>query len=305
MKAVVRRATEADLDMAVDVFSRTLTDLKRRHGAPQKKDKDWQDWKRGYKHVLDTGVFNVAEVDGKVIGLANGIVRDDIWFLTGFWILPEFQGQGIGYDLIRDTWDLAEDAGARKYFVWASVDLPALGNYMQLGMLPGYQIFTYNLTQAALSSAPGRSAGGAIVKADFNGDYAISDLTAARAGDIDAQVRGTRREVDHRYWLEDDERPGKLVLYDDCPIGYFYTRKGVIGSLAYLDSAHEKPVLEYAMQAAFGQSDTITLFIPGINRSATSYIMSLGARVAGAAHFLTSDQFGKLSLYLPSGPLLY
>lgn len=304
MKAIIRNATEADLKAAVHVFLTTLADLKRRHGAPRQ-DMDEADWAGGYEHVLKTGIFNVAEVDGQVIGVANGIVRDDLWFLTGFWILPEYQGKGIGHELIRDTWDLAEEAGAKKFFVWASIDLPALGNYMQLGMLPGYQIFTYKLSRETLDAAPGRTAGGAIVKADFVGDYKTVDLTAIKAGDIDAQIRGTRREIDHQYWLSDPDRVGQLVLYDDCPVGYFYTRKGTVGALAYLDIAHEQAVMDYAMQQALKQDESIVFIIPGINRTATNYIISLGARLVSTSHFLTSDDFGKLNLYLPSGPLLY
>lgn len=302
----VRAAHSEDVVSATDVYLTTLEDLKRRHGvALTPVDRD--DWLRGYGHILATGIFNVLTVDGRVVGVCNGVVRDSLWFLTGFWVLPEFQGKGLGRSLIDQTWKDAAKAGASQFFVWASIDLPAVGNYMRLGMLPGYQIFALTFSaekllaqaQAQASSHSSPSADARVIS------YSLTELTVPAAVAIDRIVRGTGREVDHSYWLRDPGRSGKLVLADGSPVGYFYTRKGFVGSLAYLNKEHEKPILDFSLARAATENDLVTAYIPAINRTALAYGLDRGGRLAGYSHFLSTTEFGELANYLPSGPLLY
>ncbi|HMW92882.1 MAG TPA: GNAT family N-acetyltransferase [Candidatus Obscuribacter sp.] len=294
MSSQVRAAGIEDIEDATDVFLTTLDDLKKRNGlAPTPMDRD--DWLQGYTHVLRTGIFNVVEVDGRVVGLANGVVRDSIWFLSGFWMLPPYQGKGLGRKLIEKTWADARAHGADQFFVWASIDAAALGNYMRLGMLPGYQIFTLRLTEGALAGKLGRR----------HSSYELEELTVQAACEIDRAVRATERLVDHQYWLFDDSRQGFAVRCMGELVGYFYLRKGVVGALAYLDKAHEQPILDIAMKEVLKNGETIFFMVPGINRSTLSYLMGLSARIVSYSHFLTSAPFGNLENYLPSGPHLY
>lgn len=300
----MRAAYSDDVVSATDVYLTTLEDLKRRHGvALTPVDRD--DWLRGYGHVLATGVFNVLTVDGRVVGVCNGVVRDSLWFLTGFWVLPEFQGKGLGRSLIDRTWKDAAKAGASQFFVWASIDLPAVGNYMRLGMLPGYQIFVLTFpAEKLLAQAQAFSYSSSPSNAQpFS--YSLTELTVSAAAAIDSRVRGTGREVDHTYWLRDPGRSGQLVLADGAPVGYFYTRNGLVGSLAYLHKEHEKPILDFGLARAATENDVVTAYIPAINRTALAYGLDRGGRLSGYSHFLSTAEFGQLANYLPSGPLLY
>ncbi len=298
-QVIVRACRQEDIEAATDVYLFTLDDLKRRHGVePTPTDRAM--WHRGYEHIFASGIFNVAELDGKVVAVCNGILRDKLWFLSGFWVLPDYQGMGIGHRLIDKTWQDAKAAGASEYFVWASVDLPAVGNYMRLGMLPGYQIFTLTAPSSVVKEK--------LAQIDKNGiaeGYRVDVLTAHLAGDIDQRVRGTRREVDHAEWLSDTARSGKAIYYGSSMVGYFYTRKGVIGPAAYLDERHEETVLELAFHQAVEEAESILVYIPGINRSALTYALQLGGRLVSHSHFLTTREFGEMTCYLPSGPLLY
>lgn len=294
MSSLVRAAAVADIEDATDVFLTTLDDLKRRNGLP-KTPMDRDDWLQGYTHVLRNGIFNVVEVDGRVVGLANGVVRDSIWFLSGFWMLPPYQGKGLGQKLINKTWTDARAHGAEQFFVWASIDAAALGNYMRLGMLPGYQIFTLRLSEESLSGKLGRR----------HSSYELEELTVQAACEIDRAVRATERQVDHQYWLFDDSRQGFAVRCMGELVGYFYLRKGAVGALAYLDKAHEQPILDIAMKEVLKGGENIFFMVPGINSSTLGYLIGLGARIVSYSHFLTSAPFGTLENYLPSGPLLY
>lgn len=294
MSSQVRAAVIADIEDATDVFLTTLDDLKKRNGLP-KTPMDRQDWLQGYTHVLRNGIFNVVEADGRVVGLANGVVRDSIWFLSGFWMLPPYQGKGLGQKVINKTWADARAQGAEQFFVWASIDAAALGNYMRLGMLPGYQIFTLRLTEESLTGKLGRRHSG----------YELGELSVEAASEIDRAVRATNRQVDHQYWLSDDSRQGFAVRCMGELVGYFYLRKGAVGALAYLDKAHEQTILDLSMMEALKGGENIFFMVPGINSTSLGYLIGLGARIVSYSHFLTSASFGTLENYLPSGPLLY
>lgn len=283
----IRRATETDVAEATDVFLTSLHDLRTRMNfpaAPMPKEP----WQRGYEHILKTGIFYVAEREGKIVGVCNGIVRDTIFFLSGFWSLPEAQGQRIGPRLTEQVWKDAAQSGAQTYFVWASVDMRAMAQYMQLGMLPGYQLFTY--------SVPSRNI-------QVNTKYVLESLKAEDAAAIDTVIRGTPRLVDHEFFLKTPDQNGFLVKSSGKTVGYYYAKKGAFGPVAWLEPEHAQSILNLALVAA--DSDETSMMIPGCNHDALKLAISRGGRLMSFSHFFTSKTFGKIENYLSSGPLLF
>jgi hypothetical protein len=69
------------LPAAADVFLASVADMFARHGIVQPVSP------RGivlasFGHVQRTGIFHVAEIDGRIEGIASAIVRDRLWFLS-------------------------------------------------------------------------------------------------------------------------------------------------------------------------------------------------------------------------------
>ncbi|MGE5675461.1 MAG: hypothetical protein ACM3XM_16565, partial [Mycobacterium leprae] len=78
MESVVfEAATNEELPAAVQVYHQTRDDMSRRHGrttggeAPEAA-------LANYRHILNTGMIEVAKVNGQVEGVCLAIVRDDI-----------------------------------------------------------------------------------------------------------------------------------------------------------------------------------------------------------------------------------
>ncbi|MCL5942721.1 MAG: GNAT family N-acetyltransferase, partial [Actinobacteria bacterium] len=161
-----------------------------------------------YEHILSTGVFRVAESGGRIIAIAGAVLRDHLWFLSAFWALPEVQRQNIGMPLLREVWHEGAAAGATTFFTWASPDLTALASYMKLGMLPGYGIFVFRGIPEHLPPVPS--------------SYQPGPLEHQVATALDLHVRGTRREVDHRFWAGPAGLRGRQVLRDGEVAGYYY-----------------------------------------------------------------------------------
>jgi GNAT superfamily N-acetyltransferase len=67
----------------------------------------------GYEHVRSTGIFHVAELEGRIVAIAGAILRDHLWYLSAFWARPGLQRRGIGMPLLRRVWNAGQQAGAR------------------------------------------------------------------------------------------------------------------------------------------------------------------------------------------------
>jgi hypothetical protein len=236
----------------------------------------------------------VAETDGRLINICHAIVRDELWFLSGFWTRPELQAQGVGGKLLREVWHEGARAGAKKFFVWSSNDLTAVASYLKAGMLPGYQIFTFNGTAAALHNLHAAPHG-----------YEVEPLSIEVACGIDREIRETRRETDHRFWLSEVKLKGRQVRHAGRLVGYYYFQGETVGPVAWMERDGAEAVLTLACREAIAQADTISLRVPGINHDAIHFALANGLRLSAMTQLFTSAPIGRMEQYLASGPSLF
>ena len=285
-----RPVREAEMPEAVEIFLASVADMYRRHNikqpAPPRPLVE-----KFYDHIRRTGIFHVAEVDGKITAICHAIVRDHLWFLSGFWALPRLQGQGIGRTLLERVWDEGSRAGAKIFFTWSSVDVRAMATYMKFGMLPGYQIL--NFVGAFQSSSEALRG------------YETQPLDIETAMNIDEQVRGTRRECDHQFSIAEFKAEGRQLVREERAVGYYYFSNGTIGSAAWLKEEDAEALLESACREVSKQAEQIRLMIPGVNHSAIRFALRAGLKLVSYSHLLTTEPFGQMEKYLPSGPSLF
>lgn len=74
--------------------------------------------------------FYVAAVEGRVVGWAAAIGREDVWWLDDLWIEPEWMGKGIGSRLFRHAAERGRRAGAVR-MEWEA-EPNALGFYEKM-----------------------------------------------------------------------------------------------------------------------------------------------------------------------------
>lgn len=292
MKAVdYRPVREEEIPATVDLFLTAVADVIRRHGLPGPLPPR-ADIETHYRHIFRTGIFHVAESDERLVAIGHAVVRDQLWFLSGFWALPGLQGQGIGGPLLRRVMNEGEQKGARKFFTWSSVDLTAMASYMRVGLLPGYEALTFAGAPVRLPERPP--------------GYEIEPLALSTAVRTDERVRETGREIDHRFWLDEAGREGRQVLRDGEVVGYYYNHHGTIGPVAWTKAEVAAELLALAChEATAAGAEQLRLMIPGVNHAAIRFALQAGLRLTGQAHLLMSAPFGSMEQYLASGPSLF
>lgn len=290
MRVEYRPVREAEIPETVDVFLAAVADMYARNGVRSALP-NRQAMEIGYRHVLGTGLFHVAEVDGRIGAICNAVVRDHLWFLSGFWTLPHLQQQKIGGALLKLVLAEGRRAGASTFFTWSSVDLAAMAVYMKNGMLPGYQILTL--------AGPVRD-----LPHELDG-YQVEPLALSTAMQLDEQVRATGREVDHRFWLSESGHRGRQVLRGGHVVGYYYFNNGSIGPAAWIDLRDAEALMHMACREAAGQTGQVRMMIPGANHVAIRFALRAGLRLTAYSHLLTTSPFGRMEQYMASGPLLF
>lgn len=282
-----RPAREDDLPECVELFQESVADLRMRHNMPPGPARPTERMLAFYRHAHRTGIFHVAEADGRIAALACAIVRERTWFLSGFWARPGLQRQHIGMPLLRGVFDAGKEAGAKLFFVWASKELTAMAAYMKLGMVPGSQLLAFE-GEPLLSDA---AAAG----------YSVQPLDRAFAMDLDRVTLGYRREVDHDYLTSVGAR-GVQVLRGRKSVGYFYVEAAWIGPAAWQEKADAEALLTLACREAGG---SVSIEVPGMNHAAIRFALQAGLRLMNYSHLLMTEAFGRLENYIPSGPAVF
>jgi len=285
-----RPVREAEMPEAVELFLTTVADLNQRWNL------NWplpprEYVEKVYDYIRRTGIFQIAEVDGKLGAICHAIVRDHLWFLSGFWTMPHLQGNKIGRPLLQLVWDEGAAAGASVFFTWSSIDLQAMATYMKMGMLPGYQLLNF---YGQASKLPEKRFG-----------YETQPLELSAAMEIDAQIRETRRESDHQFWVTELKSEGRQLMRAGRVVGYYYLNKGIVGPAAWIEDKDADALLESACREASAQAEQIRLIVPGANHAAIRFALQANLKLSGYGHLLTTAPIGRMEKYLTSGPSLF
>jgi len=289
-----RPAGEEDVAGAVEVFVEAVGDLYARNGVTTAPPPDRRTIEQNYRHILRTGIFHVAEAEGRVAAICHAVVRGPVWFLSGFWALPSLQRQRIGGAMLRRVMEEGAAAGATVFFTWSSIDLTAMAAYMKAGMLPGYQILTFSGRLPEETAGPEGAA-----------EIESQPLTVSSAAALDERVRAARREVDHEFWLSEVGLRARQLVRGGKVVGYFYLNGAAVGPAAWDEELGAEALLAAACRELRGRSEEVRLMAPGVNHDAIRFALGRGLRLVAFSHLLTTSPFGRMERYLPSGPSLF
>jgi len=291
-----RRAVEADAERTFEIVQEAQGELDRRMGRVAHSALPAARVIR-FRHFCvryDGERFWVAESGGRMVGAAYAVLRDEVWYLGALHVLPEFQSQKIGSELIRRT--LAGTTPTTALTVLTDAGNPVSnGLYMRFGMLP--QAATVTLDgpigrRTADDDAPSLTA------RPIDG---IRDAAALAAYD-EASI-GFARPTDHEFWLGVPGLLGRIVERDGAARGYLYVSEaGSIGPVAVADSRDLPAALDLAADLA-ADAGAASLHIRnfGSARGAMDWAVRRGLKVGGIGLLLSTRPVGRFEGYVTSG----
>jgi GNAT superfamily N-acetyltransferase len=168
-------------------------------------------WIARTEHLVgtDPGGCWVAQADSGMLGIVVSFVREKMWLLASYAVVPDAQGHGLGRALLAPA--LEHGRGCLRAMFNASSDPKALRRYHAAG-------FTFH-PQMFLRGTPDRSA---IPALDKVREGSASDIDWMDS--VDRQTRGAAHGTDHEILM----RQFRLVVSETSTgSGYAYLDGGV------------------------------------------------------------------------------
>lgn len=215
----VRRANEEDEFTTFDVMRKSMG-----------YNMNWSQHSAIRKHLNclpDTSCWVAEEKplfgSTRIVGYARSVVRDNVWSLTEFFVLPGHHKQGIGADLLSHSIEDGKQQGAVDSLVLASLHPGANSLYIRkLGCLPRLpmllmagsldkllvedsqscyiQDFTRPGEFPLLEEQPSGTDGDVILRAE---PIVLTDEVQEAFAELDREIVGYARPEEHALWAKE------------------------------------------------------------------------------------------------------
>ncbi|CAA9382627.1 MAG: GCN5-related N-acetyltransferase [uncultured Nocardioides sp.] len=251
-QVLVRPAREADVPAMAETTARAyhqvdLATSPRSWPEPVQRPASRQGhWMARARHVLGTDPDGcwVAEVDGDVVGCSLSRVRELMWILSSFAVLPGHQGHGIGTQLLGAA--MHHGRGCLRGMFASSADPRAVRRYRQAG-------FTLH-PQMLLRGEVDRSAL-PVVERVREGSVADVDLMDS----VDRRTRGAAHGPDHEPLLGQF----RLVVSDRATgSGYAYVAED--GSPVLLAATNRRTAADLMWECLASSAPGGTVEVPHV-----------------------------------------
>lgn len=299
MTVSFRRARYEDIQGVAEVYRSSISEIYSRHGFA-----DTQIIPSGinpfYVFVLqeEPEGFFVAEDAGRVVGATFSWMRGSLWYLSHLFILPEYQGRGIGKALLERTLEYCTKTGSKlRAVITMAFNPSSIALYMRNGMYPIENIYLMKISHISKREN---------LEKDDSISWERLDPASWHNGDlnhIDSEVLGISRMRHHQFFLQDQNAPCYLFRKGSQAMAYAYLwPDGRIGPIAALGNAPYQAILKTTIQLARENSPVLTMMVPGSNRVAIETTLSYGFFVSLPYIILSSQPFGSWDRYLFHSP---
>lgn len=267
----------------------------------------------------------------KTVGYARSVVRDGVWCLTEFFVLPDYHRRGLGGVLLNRCLRDSEEFGAESRLVLASQHPAADSLYMRrAGCFPRLPMLLLSGPADALR-VPFEEAA-AIAEASFGeplrpnrgarllAEPLLLTTETSKALDLlDRSIVGYARPEEHRQWAAAmGGINGAARLFrrasDGEIVGYAYLGAFGSGPALALDPADQPAMLSHVAererQRGRTQQESGFLFasdryfaVAGINEITLRWLLDCGWRIAFQYLLMASRPMGRLDRYVCHNPL--
>lgn len=241
----------------------------------------------------------------RIVAFGSAVVRERIWYLSMLFVLPEFQGEGIGRDLLARL--LPDDDAMSRATATDSVQPISNAMYSTFDIVPRMPLLSLTgLPQRpeAFGELPSGIVPLAFDELAAGPPDGLGHRMLVEAIDtLDRESLGVAHPDDHRF-LRTESRRGWLYRGPDgTPIGYGYAGEaGRVGPVAVRDAALLGPILGHLTTAVVPRG-AFAIWIGGAADRALVPALRAGFRLDPFPVLLCWDRpFADFSRYLPISP---
>jgi len=300
--ATYRPAEPADIDACLEIFYTASEELHARQGQTIL-PRNPRRLRALFEHLLGTDPERawLAESGGQPVGFGMAHRRGDHWFLAFLFVMPEWQGKGIGRELMERSLPPVAERGRIAVCVEATQPV-STALYATFGMAPRVPLYvmTGNLRADALPDGAGGVEALAFETLAGRGPAGHAQL-AGQGAALDRELLGYERPQEHRFWraLESKGflyfRPGETE-----PSAYGYAEgSGRLGPVAVREAGLLPHVLGHLVRAVkpLGGWQVV---VPGPAREAWHPLLAAGLRIDGPPAIYSATWGGPpFERYLP------
>ena len=271
----------------------------------------------------------------RVIGYARSLVRDTVWSLTEFFVLPGHHRQGIGRTLLEHCLDDGVTAGADTRMVLASQHPAADSLYVRkAGCFPRIPMLLLSGPLVSLCKArqnfppiedtvltvPGAVSGETGPRLCAEPLIRTPEVAAALDA-LDREIVGYARPQEHAYWertMGGPDGTARLFRHSTAQeegeiAGYAYIGAHSSGPALARDPADQPRMLSHMTDVArallnddaLEPLDTLQQYwaIAGINETVLRWLLECGWQIVFQYLFMSSRPFGRFDCYVCHNPL--
>lgn len=302
----IRPADPAELPDCAGIWRAAINDYIGRLGQPEIPP-EVHPVSRLFAHLqaTDPDRFVVASDGGRIVAFGSAVVRERLWYLSMLFVLPEFQGAGLGSEMLARL--LPVDGELYRATATDSAQPISNALYATHGMVPRMPLLSLTgLPQRPDAFGPLPSG---IVPLPFDElaagppDGLGHRMLVEAIDTLDRELLGVAHPLDHRF-LRSESRRGWLYRGPDgTPIGYGYAGEaGRVGPVAVRDEALVAPVLGHLMSAVQPRG-AFAMWVGGAADRAIVSALAAGFRLDPFPVLMCWDRpFGDFSRYLPISP---
>lgn len=250
-------------------------------------------------HVAPNGTF-VAKDAGTPIGIAIAHALEDEWFLSELYVEPSFRESGVGWELLKAV---AEDAGdVTRSGLLHPDELGGIAFFLRRGVAVHTPVLEVS-GEIPHENELARMAAG---EYRFNTEPLDPVRHRTAVGQLDREVRGTARPLDHLYFSERGR--GFLFARGEELAGYAYVwPSGRIGPVVAASQSYLVQMLSFALAALRQTFDAswCTMMVPGTNVRIMRASMRAGLSIGAVRLFASDGAILDLSRYVGFHSLLF
>ena len=303
----VREAMPADLVEAAQVYQSaaiTLHEILRLRNPWSSADARAVDLREAVQALSDlsatpSGKVIVAETGQELTGVAAVRIRGRHAHIAFLFVLPEWQGKGVGGQLLARLREIIDAAGASVVTLVASRDPRAWQRYLRFGLHPGPPVMSLRAPRPRFPEViPDDGLESVPIQRDR-----VEVLEAVDR--LDREIAGVSRLPDITRWLEHGAEG--TLLRDRAtarPCGYFiistHADHGRIGPVVSRTVSRFPDVLNRALQMAGRQERTLIwrVDLPAVNQVAIAPLLDAGFSPHNLMAWFANGEIGRWDRYI-------